>query len=123
MGSVFEILEIEQIDIRFPKTCERGLRTSKGRIWPLLIVKPVIMLDTDTSHNDDSIETIEARIHQLERVIQSSHADTDGTPILPRLTGISKEMGQALSGRDRIAPLIRMLKELQGYLEPTFGES
>merc|ERR1712226_275203 len=81
------------------------------------------MLDNDTSHNDESIETIEARTHQLERVLQSSHADTDGTPILPRLTGISKEVGQALSGRDRIAPLIRRLKELQCYLEPTFGES
>jgi len=81
------------------------------------------MLENDTSYNDESIETIEARIHQLERVLQSSHADSDGTPILPRLTGISKEMGQALSGRDRIAPLVRRLKELQGYLEPTFGES
>merc|ERR1712029_1073212 len=81
-----------------------------------------VKMRDEEDYSDRSVEAIEARIYQLEKAIADG-GNSEGVPVMPRLTAMSKETGQALSGRDRIAPLVRRLKELQGYLDPTFGES
>ena len=43
--------------------------------------------------------------------------------IIPRLTDISKEVGNAAGTRERISPLFRRLKELESYMDPSFGEN
>ena len=42
---------------------------------------------------------------------------------MPRLTDIAKEVGNAISTRERVVPLFRRLKELESYMDPSFGES
>ena len=46
-----------------------------------------------------------------------------GGGIVPRLTDIAKEVGNAVGTRERVAPLFRRLKELETYMDPSFGES
>ena len=46
-----------------------------------------------------------------------------GGGIVPRLIDIAKEVGNAVGTRERVAPLFRRLKELETYMDPSFGES
>merc|ERR1712203_568824 len=43
--------------------------------------------------------------------------------VVPRLTDIAKDVGNAVGTRERAAPLFRRLKELESYMDPSFGES
>ena len=43
--------------------------------------------------------------------------------VVPRLTDIAKDVGNAVGTRERAAPIFRRLKELESYMDPSFGES
>lgn len=43
-------------------------------------------------------------------------------PILPFLVDYSNDLGNNLASRDRIAPLMKRVDELETYLDPLFGE-
>ena len=42
---------------------------------------------------------------------------------MPRLSDIAKEIGNSVGTRERITPLFRRLKELETYMDPTYGEN
>ena len=71
---------------------------------------------------DQRFDTLESRIQDLEQKLYGS-GRKDGEPVIPKLTEMSNEVGNALSSRERIAPLMRRLKELESYLDPSFSES
>ena len=80
-----------------------------------------------------ALDTLETRLADIERRVYGrsnpSHRETEdaadggGGGIVPRLTDISKEVGSTIGTRERLAPLLRRLTELDAYIDPSFGES
>merc|ERR1712038_1209662 len=79
------------------------------------------------------IDTIESRLSNIERRVygksnpsfkekEDASSELAGG-VVPRLTDIAKEVGNAISTRERVVPLFRRLKELESYMDPSFGES
>ena len=71
-----------------------------------------------------ALETAEERLEQLERrvygnVSKGVHKNEFSTPLIPKLAGMSQDIGDSLGRRERIVPLFRKLNELEKYLEPT----
>lgn len=83
--------------------------------------------------NGSAMESIESRLANIEhRVYGKSNpsfsekedaASEVAGGIVPRLTDIAKEVGNAVGTRERVAPLFRRLKELETYMDPAFGEN
>ena len=83
--------------------------------------------------HDSALDTLESRLANIERRVYGrsnpSYRETEDAAsevaggIVPRLTDISKEVGNAAGTRERFAPLFRRLKELEMYMDPSFGES
>lgn len=79
------------------------------------------------------IDTIESRLSNIERRVygksnpsfkeKEDAASEVAGGIVPRLTDIAKDVGNAVGTRERAAPLFRRLKELESYMDPSFGES
>jgi len=82
---------------------------------------------------ETNLDSIESRLANIERRVygksnpsyreKEDAASEVGGGIVPRLTDIAKEVGNAVGTRERIAPLFRRLKELETYMDPSFGES
>ena len=71
-----------------------------------------------------ALETAEERLEQLERRVygnasKGAHKNEFSTPLIPKLAGMSQDIGDSLGRRERIVPLFRKLNELEKYLEPT----
>ena len=83
--------------------------------------------------HSSALDTLGSRLEKIERRVYGkphpSHQETERAAsevaggIVPRLTDISKEVGNATGTRERFAPLFRRLKELEMYMDPSFGES
>merc|ERR1711863_78343 len=80
-----------------------------------------------------SLDSVESRLACIERRVygkanpsykekEDASSEVAGG-VVPRLTDIAKEVGNAISTRERVVPLFRRLKELETYMDPTFGES
>merc|ERR1712038_756948 len=79
------------------------------------------------------IDTIESRLSNIERRVygksnpsfkeKEDAASEVAGGVVPRLTDIAKDVGNAVGTRERAAPLFRRLKELESYMDPSFGES
>lgn len=89
-----------------------------------------VIMEVEQGTNLDSIES---RLANIERRVygksnpsyreKEDAASEVGGGIVPRLTDIAKEVGNAVGTRERVAPLFRRLKELETYMDPSFGES
>lgn len=80
-----------------------------------------------------SLDSVESRLACIERRVygksnpsykekEDASSEVAGG-VVPRLTDIAKEVGNAISTRERVVPLFRRLKELESYMDPSFGES
>ena len=81
-------------------------------------------LETPTS-DLAALEMAEQRLEKLERKVYGNVnkygdiKDEFSTPLVPKLSGMSQEIGDAIGRRERIVPLFRKLNELEKYLEPS----
>merc|ERR1711997_623676 len=80
-----------------------------------------------------SLDSVESRLASIERRVygksnpsykekEDASSEVAGG-VVPRLTDIAKEVGNAISTRERVVPLFRRVKELESYMDPSFGES
>ena len=85
------------------------------------------MASTTATFNEETLEILERRLGNLERHIYGADAKKEAVrgsePFVERLNEVAKDCGNALESRERIAPLLRRITELESYLDPTFGES
>lgn len=82
---------------------------------------------------DDALDVLERRLNTIERKVYgqeeskkgqtsrsgaagSASSATTTTPCVTKLTEMAKECGNALESRERIAPLLRKLNDLETYL-------
>ena len=81
---------------------------------------------------DDAMDVLERRLNTIERKVYgqeesrkgptsrsgavASSSVTTTTPCVTKLTEMAKECGNALESRERIAPLLRKLNDLETYL-------
>ena len=81
---------------------------------------------------DDAMDVLERRLNTIERKVYgqeesrkgpasrsgavTSSSVTTTTPCVTKLTEMAKECGNALESRERIAPLLRKLNDLETYL-------
>ena len=63
---------------------------------------------------------MESRVHGSRR--RPAAAEEQVAPVVTDLVELAKTCGNAVEGRDRIAPLLRRTKELETYLDPGFAE-
>ena len=59
-----------------------------------------------------ALETAEERLEQLERRVygnasKGAHKNEFSTPLIPKLAGMSQDIGDSLGRRERIVPLFR----------------
>ena len=74
--------------------------------------------------SDEALDVLERRLASLEKKLfgeESRRGVTGGTsgsatPAVTKLTEMVKECGNALERRERIAPLLRKINDLETYL-------
>ena len=74
--------------------------------------------------NDEALDVLERRLASLEKKLfgEESRRGVAGvtsgtaTPAVTKLTEMVKECGNALERRERIAPLLRKINDLETYL-------
>ena len=77
-----------------------------------------------TVANDEALDVLERRLASLQKKLfgdesrRSVTGVTSGsaTPAVAKLTEMVKECGNALERRERIAPLLRKINDLETYL-------
>lgn len=68
------------------------------------------------------VDVLEKRVRQLEsRVYDPTKKDGD-IECIPFLSKLNADLGNNLDRRDRIAPIMRRIQELELYLDPNFSE-
>lgn len=96
---------------------------------------------TSLATSGTAFDVIERRLEVLERHVLGPRSVSSGTAtnlsgtrggpsapqsgevVVPQLLEAVKQLGEALDRRDRISPLFRRVKELETFLDPSFGES
>ena len=82
---------------------------------------------SSSSVSDNAMDVLERRLNTIERKIYGQEskkgaipitaaAGPSATPCVTKLTEVAKVCGNALNNRERIAPLLRKLNDLETYL-------
>ena len=72
------------------------------------------------------MESLNERLSRLESTVYGPRRPerlSVKEDVVSDLLDVAKTCGNALEGRDRIAPIIRRTKELESYLDPSFSEA